>query len=503
MMDDRPNRARENDYRRSLPPKWAVSNPMALELVLSRGADGDIWFGSVGATGKITTAGVITGFPSITAIDFAVGSDGNMWFLKPGSPATIGETTADGRVISYPLPPTDGMSYLLPGLRRQPVGQLGTMDHPSRIVSVSPSGAMTILPDPAPDPDIYGLITGPDGNLWFVDGAGIDRMTPSGRSRNTPCRRPRREQAEPLDSAALRNVTSGPDGRLWVLSENDGESVSIVPIDQPLTSDFHFSNLADGLTLHPGGLTFSDADLDSSPASYAATLDWGNGTTSAGTVVADGPGSYHVEALHTYATAETSSVTLQITDIDDEPRPRRKCAGRGFTFTAVEPVVQSKGDPVSVPTLRPAGPLRRSRSQKSSRTAQVARFEERRVASDNTREDRRWPPAGRAILICRRGLDRPSYARRRLASEARAEPGDPAASEGDQAAVGVGVGLPARLAGPIVERAVGDEARLASTSSQSLSGRPPVRRTSSRSSSPCGTGGRRGCWTRTCPSGGV
>jgi PKD repeat protein len=57
--------------------------------------------------------------------------------------------------------------------------------------------------------------------------------------------------------------------------------------------------------------TFTSAD----PAgSYSATINWGDGTTSVGTVTATGPGAYSVSGDHTYAEEGTYTVTVQVTD---------------------------------------------------------------------------------------------------------------------------------------------------------------------------------------------
>jgi hypothetical protein len=48
--------------------------------------------------------------------------------------------------------------------------------------------------------------------------------------------------------------------------------------------------------------TFSDAS-DSPAKSYSATINWGDGTTSKGTVVKTGKGTYKITGKHTYKTA--------------------------------------------------------------------------------------------------------------------------------------------------------------------------------------------------------
>ncbi len=71
--------------------------------------------------------------------------------------------------------------------------------------------------------------------------------------------------------------------------------------------------------------TFTDADPNAVPGDYSTTIDWGDGTTSAGTVVAAStPGEFEVLGSHTYAEDGTPTASVQIVDTDAEqsaPRP--------------------------------------------------------------------------------------------------------------------------------------------------------------------------------------
>ncbi len=74
----------------------------------------------------------------------------------------------------------------------------------SKIGRITPSGVITEFTPPG---FIYlnGITSGPDGNLWFVGSNGIGRITPSGVITTYPY---------PGYSEAQR-ITSGPDGNLW------------------------------------------------------------------------------------------------------------------------------------------------------------------------------------------------------------------------------------------------------------------------------------------------
>ncbi len=59
--------------------------------------------------------------------------------------------------------------------------------------------------------------------------------------------------------------------------------------------------------------TFTDANPLSTPADFAATIDWGDGQTSTGTVSGSG-GSYSVSASHSYAAGGSFAITVTIAD---------------------------------------------------------------------------------------------------------------------------------------------------------------------------------------------
>ncbi|HEX3392885.1 MAG TPA: hypothetical protein VHS52_00020 [Acidimicrobiales bacterium] len=64
---------------------------------------------------------------------------------------------------------------------------------------------------PSERPGLNRITTGPDGNLWFTEGAGrIGRMTPNGQFKEfaTPSSLAGRD-SNPID------ITTGPDGKLW------------------------------------------------------------------------------------------------------------------------------------------------------------------------------------------------------------------------------------------------------------------------------------------------
>src|SRR5262249_25000084 len=59
--------------------------------------------------------------------------------------------------------------------------------------------------------------------------------------------------------------------------------------------------------------TFTDPAGPTDPGAYTATITWGDGHTSAGTVTATGMGVFAVSGSNTYAEAGSNAVAVQIT----------------------------------------------------------------------------------------------------------------------------------------------------------------------------------------------
>src|SRR5437868_9389475 len=79
------------------------------------------------------------------------------------------------------------------------------------------AGTVTEFPIPTRGTP-FDLTAGPDGNLWFTDGAGeIGRITPSGAITEFPV------------SSGSFHITAGPDGNLWFTGYSTGEIRPITP----------------------------------------------------------------------------------------------------------------------------------------------------------------------------------------------------------------------------------------------------------------------------------
>jgi PKD repeat protein len=62
-------------------------------------------------------------------------------------------------------------------------------------------------------------------------------------------------------------------------------------------------------------VTFGDGDTSSSPSDFTATINWGDGGTSFGTISSLGSGVYDLAGAHTYAAPGTFTVALSVNDV--------------------------------------------------------------------------------------------------------------------------------------------------------------------------------------------
>src|SRR5205085_10247285 len=60
--------------------------------------------------------------------------------------------------------------------------------------------------------------------------------------------------------------------------------------------------------------TFTNTFAGNTAADFTATIDWGDGTSSAGTVTDDGAGNYTVSGTHTYANEGNFNVSAVLSE---------------------------------------------------------------------------------------------------------------------------------------------------------------------------------------------
>ena len=186
---------------------------IALPLVL-RGSSGQ--HGRVSAKGARSTMPVATPVPSSTTVPSASSAA-----TEPSAPTTTSTIPAG--------PPTITPSYVTApggwGITAGPDGNVWYMAG-SDVVRITPGGQSTVFPYAEPFNGVQvipdSITTGPDGNLWFTmaNGQGVGRITPSGQVTEFP-------------AAAQGMIVAGSDGALWF--DSAGKAIGRMIVDGAVT----------------------------------------------------------------------------------------------------------------------------------------------------------------------------------------------------------------------------------------------------------------------------
>ncbi len=96
---------------------------------------------------------------------------------------------------------------------------------------------------------------------------------------------------------------------------------------------------------------FTETDLGNAPADFTATIDWGDSTTSPGTIQPSSPTSYNVLGTHTYAKTGTFSVKVTLTDLGSSGSTF--VGGATINVTSTGPVASTPSPIVSTANVAP------------------------------------------------------------------------------------------------------------------------------------------------------
>ena len=99
-----------------------------------------------------------------------------------------------------------------------------------------------------------------------------------------------------------------------------GDGLETVPFDvkvqdAPLTATGTPVDAFAGGQFNGTVATFTDADPAGTPSDYTATINWGDGSTSAGTIIDVPSGGFAVNGSHTYANVGTYTTSITIKDV--------------------------------------------------------------------------------------------------------------------------------------------------------------------------------------------
>lgn len=126
-----------------------------------------------------------------------------------------------------------------------------------------------------------------------------------------------------VPSSALGRYAITPGGLTsgnYAITFADG-ALTVCPA--PLSATGRIITATAGAPFSKAVAAFANADLFGSAASYTATITWGDGTASAGTITPDGSGVFLVTGNHTYADPGSYAVSVEVRHV------------LGYTTTAV------------------------------------------------------------------------------------------------------------------------------------------------------------------------
>jgi RHS repeat-associated protein len=140
---------------------------------ITAGPDGNLWFTNEGTRkiGKITTSGTVTEYslPAGTyPNEITAGPDGNLWF---SSEEKIGKVTTAGAVTEYALPESSGASGITAGVDKN---VWFTDFRSKKVAKITATGTITEYAVAGIEP--HAITSGPDGNIWYVEGTKIGMM---------------------------------------------------------------------------------------------------------------------------------------------------------------------------------------------------------------------------------------------------------------------------------------------------------------------------------------
>ena len=107
---------------------------------------------------------------------------------------------------------------------------------------------------------------------------------------------------------SVKITVLGPSGTKAVLSEN------VTVTDAPLALTMNTVNPVTGVQFTATIANLTDADPTATSANYSATVNWGDGSTSSGTIAARSGGGWQVYGTHTYASSGSWLISLTVTD---------------------------------------------------------------------------------------------------------------------------------------------------------------------------------------------
>lgn len=280
---------------------------------ITAGPDGNLWFTeySNNTIARITPAGVVTEVATLATgagpTGITAGPDGNLWFVEQNT-SKIGKITTGGTVTEVAtLTAGATPTHITSG----PDGTLWFTEYSINGVGrITTAGVVTEFSLLAGGNSPGNMTAGADGNLWFTqeNSSSIGRITPAGVVTDFPT---------PSGAAGYGGITAGADGSVWFTEElqNQIGRVSTPKPDAAITAGGTAVAASEGHAFTGKVAGFTDPDLASTAAEYSATIAWGDGKSSAGTI-SGASGNFTVTGTNTYLEEGSFNVTVTVTDVD-------------------------------------------------------------------------------------------------------------------------------------------------------------------------------------------
>lgn len=254
------------------------ADPRSEDDNLAVGPDGNLWFANYkGATVvRFKPSGIWTTFivpplqgTTVEPSDVVTGPDGRLWFGNRNGSGVIGAMKTDGHATEYPVLKGKYAFNLGPTIGGRQIWFTGASggSAPDVIGFIDAyTGAVQIFKIPgAGGEGDRQIVLGKDGNLWFCYGYSIGRVTPSGQITLF--------KTQPEMSTG--SIISGPDGDLWFVGHGDDATVGRMNTFGQIQSEQRLSNVGstEELVVGPDNHVWITAEYSIFHHAYLVRMD--------------------------------------------------------------------------------------------------------------------------------------------------------------------------------------------------------------------------------------
>ncbi|HEV2112878.1 MAG TPA: Ig-like domain repeat protein, partial [Terriglobales bacterium] len=301
--------------------RGAPGNNAALPNGIATGPDGNLWVADNYAvierftpTDPPVETDFAVGGSSSTQVtwDITAGPDGNLWFTDALNLA-VGKITTSGVIQEYALPLPLG--YSPTGIAVGPDGNLWiqSQDYLSGAVGKVTTAGVASEFSVGLSGFAQDIVAGPDGGLWIPD----DGLLPAKLQIAEVSTAGTLLQELPTTylGSGAQGITVGPDHKLW-FTEFFGARIGRM---SAIHGNGNAISAVAGNTFTGAVASFVDGTPTATVADFTATISWGDGVITAGTVSGPAGGPFQVSGTHTYAGLGNLGLTIILHDsVDDE-----------------------------------------------------------------------------------------------------------------------------------------------------------------------------------------